>query len=290
MERARSPFRNRLAGMSRCKVLFMRCQPPSITTVALSSRSRPSILKDALTVRNTVFGEEERLLSKPDQDTYDGLGSTTHVVVYWDSRPVATARILLPNREVAHAEGRSFGIAVEELLNLSPLKESGMIPAESGRVAVLKRYRKTAVIQRLLACIYWVSQQAGVDVLVAVANAETDATDDAWLMAEVASAQLLDGPWRVAGRAPSFPPTHPSTTFYKEPHWELARQGRLSELPLPGVLKLFTHKMGARVMGAPLYIPEFSRWAFPISALLSEMPEQPLEQLIPLEHEARCAG
>jgi hypothetical protein len=44
------------------------------------------------------------------------------------------------------------------------------------------------------------------------------------------------------------------------------------------VLTLFIHKMGARLMGAPLYLPEFSRWAFPISALLCEVPRKTLER------------
>jgi hypothetical protein len=207
-----------------------------------------------------------------------------------NSEPAATARILFPNASVAQAKGRHFGLALEELVDLSPLKQAGVIPAESGRVAVLRKYRKSEVIVWLLAGIYWATRDMGADVWVAAANAETDSPRDARLMARVAAVEQLQSPLRVSHRALSWNPEDPSTPFYKARHWELARQWRFSELPLPGVLRLFTQKMGARVMGAPLYIPEFSRWAFPICAWLSEIPEQTLEQFQALAQHARLTA
>ena len=263
----------------------MRRLPPWIRIVAFSSTARPDILRDALTVRNTVFGEEEQLLSKPDQDEYDGLSTTIHIVIYAYSWPVATARIILSNGEIARVLGRHFGIGLEDLFDLSPVKELGRVVAESGRVAVLKKHRATVVSQALLASITWVARQAGVDILVAAANTETDATDSVWLMARVISARQLKSRLYVIADAPSDPPDHPRKLFYEAEHWKLAEQGRLRELPLPRTLKLFLLKQKGRVMGDPLYLPEFSRWAFPILALVSRMPESPFDLTSSLEHQ-----
>ncbi|KFA90566.1 hypothetical protein Q664_27260 [Archangium violaceum Cb vi76] len=258
-------------------------------TVALSSTSGQRIFKDALAVRNTVFRDEEHLSTRPDQDEYDELPSATHVVVYVNSEPAAAARLLLPSERVARTRGGHFGLPLEQLLDLASLKSAGMRPAESGRVAVLKKYRKSEVIVWLLASIYWASRNTGVNAWVAAANGETDVPRDARLIARVASAQQLDSPVRVHALAPSSPPANPAAAFYNAAHWELARQSRFSELPLPGVLKLFTQKMGARLMGSPLYIPEFSRWAYPLCAWLNEIPRSTLEQFDALAQSAHRA-
>lgn len=265
----------------------MCARRPRVITLGLSSIAGERIFKDALTVRNTVFKNEEHLIISSDEDAYDGLPSAMHVVVYVDSEPAAAARLLFPDKRVAQARGVQFGIALEELLDLSSLKSVGLLPAESGRVAVLKKYRKSEVVVWLLAGIYWASRNSGVNALVAAANAETDTQGDALLMARVVSAQRLDSPLRVSALAPSVPPVNPTASFYKAAHWELARQARFSELPLPGVLKLFTQKMGARIMGVPLYIPEFSRWAFPLCSRLDGIPEKTLEQFNSLERDAQ---
>lgn len=240
-------------------------------------------ISDALAVRDAVFGKEEGLLNGPDEDEYDHLHSTRHLVVNAGSRPVATARLVFPNGEVALRKGGHFGIALEELFDLSPLHVSGLSLVESGRVAVLREYRKRGVTGRLLAGIYAVSNHAAVDVWVAAANGETDAEDEALLMCEVAEARQLDAPWHVSARTPSSPPARPAQRFYRQQDWELARQGQLDQLPLPEVLTLFMLKMGARRMGAPQFLPEFSRWAFPISAVLREIPAPTLAWLKSLE-------
>jgi len=235
-------------------------------------------IDDALIVRHLVFGVQERLLSKPDVDEYDYLPSTRHPVVYKGSQPIATARILFRNATVARARGRHFGFALEELLDLSPFIASGLSVAESGRVAVLRKHRGGLASWILLAGIHEVSLRAGTDVWLAVANAETDSATEVSLMARVARERQLEGPWRVSARVPSSPPANPVATFYEEPAWELANQGELSRLPLPEVLTLFTQRMGARIMGDPLFLSEFSRWSFPIFAMLGGIPASTLDR------------
>jgi predicted GNAT family N-acyltransferase len=229
-------------------------------------------IDDALTVRNVVFGEEEGLLSGPDEDEYDHLHSTRHLVIHDGSGPVATARLLFPNEQVAVARGMHFGVALEELFDLSPIAASGLRLAESGRVAVMRQHRKRAVTGMLLAGIYSVSRRASVDVWVAAANGQTAAASEAGLIHQVAVARNLDGPWRVTTREPSSPPADSSTTFLEEKDWALVRQGELHKLNLPEVLSLFLLRMGARMMGDPVYLPGFDRFAFPISCVLEEIP------------------
>lgn len=247
-------------------------------------------ITDALTVRKAVFDGDEGLLSKPDEDEYDYHPSARHVVVYDDLKPVATARVLFRNEEIARIKGVKFGLAAEEWLDLSPLEESGKVPAECGRLATLKEYRKKRVTRLLLAGVYWVTRDAKADVWVAAANAQTMAPYDAYLMSQVVSVRSLEGPWCVSARTSSLPPAHPTVSFYEASHWALALQGRLSELPLPQVLTLLFEKMGARVMGAPLYLPDFSRWAFPICAFLGELPARTLAQFNALEQEVLSQG
>jgi len=238
----------------------------------------------ALALRKYVFGDEEGLLSKPDEDEYDYLPSTKHLLVNDGLKPVSTARLLFRNDDVARDKEVIYGLAVEELLNLFPLNGSGKVPAECGRIATLKEYRrKTGATRLLLAGAYWVSRDAKVDVWVATVNAQTAAACDAYLMSQVASARRLEGPWCVGARVHSMPSIHPPTTFYEAPHWARALRGELRELPLPEVLTLFVNKMGAHVMGAPLFLPDFSRWAIPISAFLSEIPARTLTQFNALE-------
>jgi predicted GNAT family N-acyltransferase len=256
----------------------MGCRPPRVITLALSSTLGQSIFKHALIVRNIVFRDEEHLITQTDHDEYDELSSTKHIVVYVNSEPVAAARVIFPNTRVARAKGGLFGLPVEHQFDLSPLMRAGLIPAESGRVAVLKKYRKSEVILWLLAGIYWVSRNSGVNAWAAAANAEVDALRDTRLMARVALARGLQSPVRVSAHESPPPPGQPSAVFYKPEHWELARQGRFGELPLPNVLSLFSGRMGAKFMGDPLYLPEFARLAFPIVARLNEIPEETLEQ------------
>ncbi|WP_224367092.1 GNAT family N-acyltransferase [Hyalangium versicolor] len=247
-------------------------------------------IDDALIVRGTVYNKQERLSHGADEDEYDYYHSTRHPVVYDDSKPVATNRLLFGNEQIAHTRSRHYGIALEDLLDLSPLKEVGLAVVEFGRLAALEEYRRSKAIRLLLAGAYWTSRDTNADLWVAAANAESDVLEDALLMARVASARRLDSPLRVGARTPSSPPANPSKTFYTPMHWALAQQGYLSALPLPQLLTMYVEKFGALVMGEPLYIHEFSRWTLPISAWLKRIPARTLAQFNALEKSRRSLG
>lgn len=267
----------------------MRERPLRVIRLALSSTGGRRVLEDALAVRNAVFGEEERLLTRPDRDEYDELPSAQHLVVYVNDEPAAAARLLFPNTRIARATGGYYGIALEHLVDLSPLRSAGLIPAESGRVSVLKRHRNSEVIIWLLAGIYWASRNTGINAWVAAVNLETDVASHARLVERTVSARKLASHLLVTSLAPSAPPPHPSVRFYKAKHWELARQWRFHELPLPRALRLFTERMAARGMGPPLYLPEFARYALPVCARLSDVPRESLERFEALEQQAHHA-
>jgi hypothetical protein len=240
-------------------------------------------LDDALRIRWAVFGEELHLLAGPtplvprEVDCFDTLPTTVHLVVYAGLKPVATARLLLPNPEVAHLSGKRLGIALEQKLDLSGVTGPGLSLAESTRFCILKEWRNSEVLLRLQAGLYRESRRLGVSHWIASANTETDSTEDADLVFQVAAHQGLVSPrWRVRTLDPHAPPAVPRAPLYTPLERVHARQGQLSSLRLPRILALFARKMGARFIGAPLYDAGFRRFSLPLIAALDEIPASTL--------------
>lgn len=240
-------------------------------------------LDDVLRVRWDVFGEELRLLCGPppaarrEVDCFDTLETTVHLVVYAGSRAVATARLLLPNAEVARVLGGHLGIPLEGKLDLSGVGGAGVHLAESMRFCILKEWRHSEVLVRLQAGLYQESLRRGVTHWIASANTETDSVEDAALLARLAVRRGWQSPrWRVAAREPSLPPASPSAPFYTDLERARAREGRLEGLRMPRTLALFAHKVGARFIGEPLYDKHFRRFSMPLAAALSEIPASTL--------------
>ena len=242
-------------------------------------------LDDALSVRYTVFGAELGLLgssapSAPREvNCFDTLATTSHVVVYADEVPVATARLLLPNQEVAHATGRRWGIALEEKVDLSSVDGTGLLFAESTRFCVLNPWRHSDALLWLMAGLYWESRERGVTHWIASANMETDAEEDARLVYQVAKYKgWLSQRWHVPSHSSPPPPETPLAPLYSE--WERAgaRRGQLEGLRMPGVLSFFARKMGARFISEPLYEPAFQRYSLPLVAALNEIPASTLRR------------
>jgi putative hemolysin len=245
-------------------------------------------LDDALRVRWTVFGEELRLLGGPppgaprEVDSFDTLETTVHLVVYAGARPVATSRLLLPNPEVAHATGGRLGIALEQKLDLSTVGGPGIVFAESTRFCILKEWRHSEVLLRLQAGLYQKSLCLGVTHWIASANTETDSTEDARLVFQVAAHQgLVSDRWRVQAREHPTPPASPSAPLYTPSERARARAGEFGGLRMPRTLSLFAHKMGARFIGEPLYDRHFRRFSMPLVAALDELPASTLSLFTP---------
>jgi hypothetical protein len=249
--------------------------PSLVCRIAATQRE----LDDALRVRWAVFGAELHLVGGPvppaprEVNCFDTLETTVHLVVYADELPVATSRLLLPNPEVARSTGTRLGIALEQKLDLSALEGPGLVFAESTRFCVLAPWRHSEALVRLQAGLYKESRRRGVTHWVASANAETDSSEDARIVFQLAQRQGLVSPrWRVPGREPCASPDVPSAPLYTPSQRAQARQGQLDGLRMPRVLSLFAHKMGARFIAEPLYDAGFRRFSMPLVAALDEVP------------------
>ncbi|WP_224366237.1 GNAT family N-acetyltransferase [Hyalangium versicolor] len=236
-------------------------------------------LDDALRVRWDVFGTELGLLERPaysvprENNGFDTLATTAHVIVYAEDVPVATTRLLLPNPEVARATGGRLGIDLESKVDLSDLAGPNMVFAETTRFCILKDWRNSAVLMWLYAGLHQESRRRGVTHWIASANTETDSAEDAHILFQVATHQgLLSPRWRVRTRAYPKPPEAPNTPIYTPEERERARQGRFEGLCLPRVLSLFSGKMGARFIAEPLYDSCFRRFSLPLVAALNDVP------------------
>ncbi|XXF76304.1 GNAT family N-acetyltransferase [Myxococcaceae bacterium GXIMD 01537] len=236
-------------------------------------------LDDALRVRWEVFGAELELLGRPahavprENNGFDTLATTAHVIVYADDVPVATTRLLLPNPEVARVTGGRLGIDLESKVDLSDLTGPNAVFAETTRFCILKDWRHSAVLMWLHAGLHQESRRRGVTHWVASANAETDSAEDARILFQVAAHQgLLSPRWRARTRAYPKPPEAPATPLYTSVERERAREGRLEGLRLPRVLSLFAGKMGARFIAEPLYDAGFRRFSLPLVAALADVP------------------
>lgn len=238
-------------------------------------------LDDALRVRWTVFGEELGLVAGPrpvaprEISPFDTLETTSHVVVYADGTPVATARLLLPNREVAEAGGGPLGIDLETKYDVASLAVPQLRLAETTRFCILKAWRGSETVMHLVAGLYQESVRLGVTHWVASANMETDSLEDARIAWHLAAHQgLVSERWQVRGRAHALPPAEPTAPLYTPEARLRARQGQLHGLRLPRTLSLFARKIGARFIGAPLYDAHFRRYALPLMAPLESVPAE----------------
>lgn len=240
-------------------------------------------IDDALRVRWQVFGEELRLIGGPgpaaprEVNCFDTLETTLHIVVYAGSQPVATARLLLPNAEVARAAHGRLGIDLEQKFDLSCVGGPDLLLAESTRFCVVRDYRRSDVLVRLQSSLYQESRRRGVTHWIASANTETDSAEDAALLYQVAHSKGLVHPsWHVRALEPSQPPPIPVAPLYTPSERERARLGRMDSLRLPRTLGLFAHKLGARFLGEPFYDTHFRRYSMPLIAALADVPASTL--------------
>lgn len=254
-------------------------------------------LDDALRVRWAVFGEELRLIGGPgpaaprEVNCFDTLDTTVHLVVYAGCRPVATSRLLFPNAEVAHATGGHLGIDLEQKFELSGVNEPGMHLAESTRFCVVKDYRRSEVLVRLQSSLYQESRRRGVTHWIASANTDTDSAEDARWLFQVADHKGLVHPrLRATARVHTQPPAVPSAPLYTPAERERAQLGWLDSLRLPRALALFTHKLGARFLGEPLYDTHFRRYSMPLIAALDDVPTSTLALFDAVESGTRSAA
>ncbi|NNB97040.1 GNAT family N-acetyltransferase [Corallococcus exiguus] len=249
-------------------------------------------LDDALRIRYRVFGEEMRMLGpkRPraprEADCFDTLRTTSHVVVYSGTEPVATARLLTPNAEVAAFADTLVGLDIEKKLDLSELVAPGRVFAETTRYCVTRSHRNSAVL-RLQAGLYRESRRRGVTHWIAAATMETDSQEEAdlYFLAAARQGWVSDG-FRVRTREFPPPPAEPLAARLTEEQRTQARQGHLAALRMPSVLSLFADKLGARFIAPPHFDPAFNRFTVPLVAALDDIPRRTLKLFDSLDADA----
>ncbi|WP_437314421.1 N-acyl amino acid synthase FeeM domain-containing protein [Sorangium sp. So ce385] len=237
----------------------------------------PMGIADAQRVRKQVFVREKGLLSRHatpidrEMDIYDDLETTLHFIAYVDDAPVATARLIGPNLDVARAIGQPLGIDLASRYDMGPFAAAGISLAEVSRMCVVPQYRGTAVLCELYLAMYYESVRVGLTHWVGAGNAETDALEDAEVAYRIAEHRgLVSRRWRVAPR-PNASVDGPSTRpFYTPVERARARAGDLQGMRLPRTLETFAH-LAARYMGAPIRERGYTVCSLPLVVELADV-------------------
>lgn len=237
----------------------------------------PSGIADAQRVRNLVFVREKGLLAHcatitdREADDYDALETTIHFVAYVDDTPVAAARLIRPNRDVARAIGQPLGIDLASRYDLGPFADAGVSLAEVSRMCIVPEYRGTAVLCELYLAMVHESLRMGMTHWVAAANAETDVLEDARIAYRIAERRgLVSSRWRVTprpGASASGPSTRP---LYTPEERARAHAGDLQGLRLPRTLETFA-RLAARYMGEPIRERGYTVCSVPLVVELADV-------------------
>jgi len=237
----------------------------------------PTSITDAQRIRNQVFVVEKGLLSPRvptldrETDGYDGLETTLQFIAYVDDAPVATARLIRPNPDVARAIGESVGLDLALRYDLRPFAAAAVSFAEVSRMCVLPEHRGTAVLCELYLAMYHESLRVGLTHWVGASNTETDAIEDARIAYRIAAREgFASDRWRVVprdGASADGPSSHP---FYSPAERAQARAGDLKGLRLPRTLRTFA-RLAARYVGEPLCEKGYSVCSLPLVVDLADV-------------------
>lgn len=248
-----------------------------ILSCVLASTQRE--LDDAAQLRWKVFGAEQEFipaseaLAGRELNGFDTLRTTRHFVVYDGSAPVAAARLLLPNPEVARLASHRVGLDVERKFDLGPLVEEGLSLAETTRFCVTPSHRGSRAFLLLVQALHEESRTAGVTHWIAAANTETDSLEDARLIVRLAQEKgLVDARFHLPPRGAAFVRTAPRHPFFTDAQRRRAASDDFTGLALPKTLGLYTRKVGARVIGSPTRDPYFRMCSVPILVALNDLP------------------
>ncbi len=221
-----------------------------------------------------------------EADCFDTLRTTAHVVVYADGEPVATARLLTPNAEVAAFADTVVGLDIEKKLDLSEMVAPDRVFAETTRYCASHGSPFKATLE-LQAGLYRESRKRGVTHWIAAANMETDSQEEADLYYLAASRRgWVTDAFRVRTRDFPPPPVEPLAPRLTPEQRARARQGHLQALRMPSILSLFADKMGARFIAPPHFDPTFNRFTVPLVAALDAIPPRTLKLFDSLDADA----
>jgi predicted GNAT family N-acyltransferase len=224
-------------------------------------------------VRWQVFGQEENLLryenpSGLEVDEYDKRPTALHfnIVVPDDDKSSADAvigagRLILPDRELAAANGWQYGLPLERKFSFAP--PPYILPeeiCEMGRMCVLRAWRSHRHRQRVLAELLiemcHESLRRGIHYWLAVATGSTDLPTEAVRVMRTLEARGLT-------RADVSLQLREPIDSHVEALQDIEVGAGTDLQRLPPVVELDAH-LGARYFGQPIFDTYFGVYAFPL--------------------------
>lgn len=203
----------------------------------------------------------------------DTLPTTIHFLTEAGKEPAATARLLLPNLEVAREQETRHGLALEQLYQIVRGPGSGDLAAEISRLCVLRQFQGSKALLALFARILEECKAWGVSHLLGATNLESNSPEDATIAYRLACHQGLLSPlWRAEPRSRMAPVSSPPPSRYPLQQRLLALRGEFTGLKLPRTLMLLIKMVGARIIGEPVLDPYMGLFSIPIVVDLDAIP------------------
>lgn len=237
-------------------------------------------------VRYDVFTSETGYIRKTDPrgeetDEFDALPTTFHFLALYNGTPAGTARLLLPNPEVAKRKGTVFGLPMEELFDISEYREKRLRIGEISRSCVKKRFKSTKTIFHLWRELIEFALERNITDLVTNVNPETDKLDDALVLYRYLKEKgLFTGDVSVT---PKKGTTGKKSGF----RFPLIKGGAgVADITLPQTLKLFT-KVGILFTGKPVYSEKIDMCAMPMNWRLKDIEKTAFRRFFRKDFEAR---
>lgn len=227
-------------------------------------------IDDALRIRHLVFAQELKNIDPVrhaiprEVDPFDMLETTIHFVAYIDGVPVGAARMLMPNVEIARATNTLFGFDLESKFDLTGLVQKNMRPAETMRYCVLASARNKPVAGAMIREAARISRRLGITHWLGSATIETNTPESAARIESVgATLGFVHRDIRIAPR------TITCASNDIRPHFIDTSRRCLSQAPpsnveFPRVLTMYARRLGARIIGPPLYDTRFRGYSIPI--------------------------
>lgn len=233
-------------------------------------------IDDATRVRHEVFAQELENLDPVrhavprEVDAYDPLLTTIHLVAYVDGKAVGAARIITPNAEIARATGTLFGFEIESKFDLTNLALQNLQLAETMRYCVVARARRLPVAAALLREGVRVSRDLGITHWIGSSTIETSVPEvAARVESEGASLGIVHRDIRITPRKAACPVRAPQNARFEASECCLSRI-RPSNFNFPRVLSMYSQRLGARIIGPPLYDARFRGYSIPILIAVAE--------------------
>jgi hypothetical protein len=187
-------------------------------------------------------------------------------------RVIGAGRLLLPNPEVARANGWQHGLPIEGRLHidLSSVNPLGLV-GEVGRFCIEEPWRGGTALVELSVAMCVESLQRGVTHWLSAANMECDSEGDARIIYRLLERRgLVQRDIRVTPKGDERPRAPPRFFFYTTEE----ERGRALECDprarLPRAIGADA-ALGARYIGEPLWDPYFGMFAMPLIAVVEDV-------------------